>query len=120
MASTVPTVPVDGEFAMGTGGIISISVVVGELQQGFTVVMLDDVELVSGARIIDHRVGVAENLRGKTLWVDTTVTVTNPQTTRTSVRIVVDDGSHAEGFSAARQLNAIGDSVIYEGRITLT
>jgi hypothetical protein len=105
---------------MGTGGIISISVLIGELQQGFTVVMLDDVELVSGARIIDHKVGAAEDLRGKVLWVDTTVTVTNPQTTRTSVRLVVDDGADAEGYSGTRQLNAIGDSVIYEGRITLT
>jgi hypothetical protein len=120
MASLVPTVPVEGEFRLGTDGVISISVLIGELQQGFTIVMLDDVELVSGARVIDHQVGTAESLRGKTLWVDTTVTVTNPQTTRTSVRLVVDDGSDAEAYSAARQLNAIGDSVIYEGRITLT
>ena len=120
MASLVPTVPVDGDFTMGTGRVISISVLIGELQQGFTIVMLDDVELVSGARVIDHRVGTAESLRGKTLWVDTTVTVTNPQTTRTSVRLVVDDGSDAEAYTASRQLNAIGDSVIYEGRISLT
>ena len=118
MASLVPTVPVGGTFALGTG-VVTISVIVGELQQGFTIVMLDDVEVASGRRISDQPIGDAAALRDKTLWVDTTVTVTNPHTTRTSVRLVVDDGANTENYVAARQLNAIGDSVIYEGRITL-
>jgi hypothetical protein len=33
---------------------------------------------------------------------------------------VVDDGVNRQAFSAARQLTVIGDTVIYEGRITLT
>jgi hypothetical protein len=119
MASLVPTIPISGDFALGAGAV-NITVVIGELQQGFTIVMLDAAELASGSQVRNQAIGLPAQLAGKTLWADTTVTITNPLTMRTSVQIVLDDGVQTRVYPAARQLAAVGDSVIYEGRIRFT
>ncbi len=115
----VPRVPIEGEFQLAAGEV-RVSVVVGEMQQGYSLVSFDDTDVVEGERIEEHPVGDPGDLRGRTLYTDTTVTVTNPATTRTAVTIIMTQAGRTQQYPGARQLSALGDTLIYEGTIRFT
>jgi hypothetical protein len=114
--TTVPRVPVEGSFELGTGQV-TLSIVVGEGQQGFSLVKVEDEEKGEGEEITNLELGTSDEVRGKRLFIDTDVTVTNPLTMRTSVRYTLKQGATEQNYDGSKTLGAVGDSVIYEGEI---
>lgn len=114
--TTVPRVPVEGSFGLGMGKV-TLTIVVGEGQQGFSLVKVEDEHKGEGEELREVELGTSEELRGKRLFIDTAVTVTNSLTTRTSVRYTLRQGARQQNYDGFKTLAALGDSVIYEGDI---
>lgn len=73
-------------------GDVTISVVVGQGQRGYTSVSHDGLELGHGPTITELAIGDGAVIRGTELRVSTTVTDTNPNTNLTSVTYTLKGG----------------------------
>jgi hypothetical protein len=81
------------DYPVTDGGLITISVTIGNAQLGGTSVDLDTIRVGSGPQILKLPIGAGKDLRGKTVVVRTIAWDVNPQTNNMIVSYEIRGGA---------------------------
>ena len=114
------SVPDDPSYVVSDGAELQLTVVIGEGQVGLSTVLLDTTPVVSNQEAItDQPIGAGQDVRGKTLVVDTIVNDVNPLTNRVTVTYELTGGPAPQTFVASGTASAAGAATFVEAMIAL-